>query len=167
MNKQLIIENIKVLIWQVMIKNAIKVQFTNEFQLKKGNKVYFHNKNFKTPGKSKKLDPIKDDLFVIEEVLRKNNAKFQLPPQAQVHRVFHVFFLSKADLSTPVQTTWKQQNNKDREFKVKKIIDQCLGKYLIKWKGYPDSENTWEFIKNFMNCQDKINEYKNNIRSWN
>ena len=93
-----------------MIKNITKVQPTNELQLKKKDKVYLHNKNFKTPRKSKKLDPIKDSPFVIEEILGRNNAKLQLPPQAQVHRVFHVSLLSKADPSTPVQTTWKQQD---------------------------------------------------------
>ena len=38
--------------------------------------MYLHNKNFKTPRKNKKLDPIKNNLFVIEEILRKNNTKF-------------------------------------------------------------------------------------------
>ena len=59
-----------------MIKNIIKVQFTNKLQFKKKNKVYFHNKNFKTLKKNKKLDPVKDNLFVIEEILKKNNIKF-------------------------------------------------------------------------------------------
>ena len=68
-----------------MIKNATKVQPTNEFQFKKKNKMYFHNKNFKTPKKNKKLDPIKDGLFIIEKILKINNIKFQLPLQAQVH----------------------------------------------------------------------------------
>ena len=68
-----------------MIKNATKIQPTNKFQFKKGNKVYFHNKNFKTPGRNKKLDPVKDSLFVIEKILGRNNARFQLPLQVQVH----------------------------------------------------------------------------------
>ena len=65
-----------------MIKNATKVQPTNEFQFKKENKVYFYNKNFKTPKKNKKLNPVKDGPFVIEEILKKNNIKLQLSPQA-------------------------------------------------------------------------------------
>ena len=72
------------------------------FSLKKKNKVYFHNKNFKTLRKNKKLDSIKDSPFVIEEVLGKNNAKFQLLFQVQVHWVFHVFFLFKIDSFIPV-----------------------------------------------------------------
>ena len=75
MNKQLIIENAKILIQQIIIKNTTKVQPTNEFQLKKRNKMYFHNKNFKTLGRSKKLDLIKDNPFVIEEILKRNNTK--------------------------------------------------------------------------------------------
>ena len=167
MNKQPVTENAKALIRQAMIKNATRVQPTNEPQLKKGDKVYLHNRNFRTPGRSKKLDPVKDGPFVIEEVLGRNNARLQLPPQAQIHRVFHVSLLSKADPSTPVQTTWKQQDDEDREFEVEEIIDQRPGKYLVKWKGYPDSENTWEPTKNLTNCQDKINEYKSSIRGRN
>ena len=74
-NKQSITKNTKALIWQIIIKNVIKIQPTNELQFKKINKMYLHNKNFKTPKRNKKLDPIKDDLFVIEEILRRNNVK--------------------------------------------------------------------------------------------
>ena len=125
-----------------MIKNTTKRQPTNEFQLKKRNKMYFYNKNFKTLKKNKKLDPVKDNLFVIEEILKKNNIKLQLPPQAQIHQIFHIFLLSKTNPFTPIQTTWKQQNNENYKFKVKKIIDQNFKKYLVKWKRYPDSKNT-------------------------
>ena len=74
-NKQPITENTKTLIQQTIIKNTTKIQPTNELQLKKKNKVYFHNKNFKTTKKNKKLNPVKDDPFVIEKILRKNNIK--------------------------------------------------------------------------------------------
>ena len=84
-NKQPITKNIRILIQQIIIKNTTKVQPTNELQFKKGNKVYFCNKNFKTPGRNKKLDPIKDNPFVIEEILKKNNTKLQLLLQAQIH----------------------------------------------------------------------------------
>ena len=140
-NKQPTTENTKALIWQIMIKNITKIQPTNKLQLKKGNKVYLHNKNFKTPKKNKKLDPIKDNPFVIEEILKKNNIKFQLPLQAQVHWIFHIFFLSKVDSFILIQTIWKQQDNENCEFEVEKIIDQCSGKYLIKWKNYNNSKN--------------------------
>ena len=37
--------------------------------------MYFYNKNFKIPKRNKKLDPVKDNLFVIEEILKRNNIK--------------------------------------------------------------------------------------------
>ena len=142
-----------------MIKNATKVQPTNEFQFKKRNKVYLHNKNFRTSRRNKKLDSIKDGLFVIEEILRRNNVKFQLPFQAQIHQIFHVFFLSKANSFTLVQTTWKQQDDEDCKFKVEEIIDQHLKKYLIRWKGYNNLKNIWEPTRHFINYKKKIHKY--------
>lgn len=35
-----------------------------------------------------------------------------------------------------------------KKFIVDKILDKKNNKYLIKWKGYPSSQNTWEPVKN-------------------
>jgi hypothetical protein len=32
--------------------------------------------------------------------------------------------------------------------------------YLVSWKGYPATEDTWEPETNLGNCQQKLNEYK-------
>ena len=31
--------------------------------------------------------------------------------------------------------------------------------YLVKWKGYPNYENTWEPLSNLSNASDIIREY--------
>ncbi|KAL1915699.1 uncharacterized protein VTP21DRAFT_6458 [Calcarisporiella thermophila] len=49
------------------------------------------------------------------------------------------------------------------EFEVEKILKHRRSgktiKYLLKWKGYSDSENTWEDEKNLTGAKDLIEEY--------
>ena len=74
-----------------MIKNVTKSIYKNESQFKKGDKIYLYNKNFKIFGRSKKLDPIKDGLFLIKDV-REQNATLKLSPEARVYSKFYNFF---------------------------------------------------------------------------
>ena len=52
---------------------------------------------------------------------------------------------------------------KDKEYTVEKIVDRRIVKgkyeYLIKWEDYPDSENTWEPLKNLGSIKDLVDEY--------
>jgi len=50
------------------------------------------------------------------------------------------------------------------EFAVEKIVSHRVNKkgkleYYIKWKGFPNEENTWEPTKN-LNCEDLIEKYE-------
>jgi hypothetical protein len=56
------------------------------------------------------------------------------------------------------------QSDIDKEYSVEKILDNFCGhngkvRYLIKWKGYDDNENTWEPIENLY-CEDLIEEFE-------
>ena len=81
------------------------------------------------------------------------NYCLELPTQWSIHPVFHI------DLLTPYRETITHGANYQRpppdlvdnaeEYEVKKILDSWLFgrrwrlQYLVKWKGYPDSENMW------------------------
>ncbi|XP_003748184.1 chromobox protein homolog 1 [Galendromus occidentalis] len=55
------------------------------------------------------------------------------------------------------------------EFIVEKILEKKLGKnnkvlYLLKWKGYDDTENTWEPVENLEDCRDFIRDFEDKLK---
>lgn len=56
-----------------------------------------------------------------------------------------------------------ESEGEEEEFTVEKILDKRVRnskvEYLIKWEGYPDTENTWEPQEN-LDCPDIISNYE-------
>src|SRR6266702_1224773 len=98
------------------------------------------------------------------------NYRLKLPMQWSIHDVFHI------DLLTPYHETDLHGSNYSRpapdlidneeEYEVEKILDiRQFGKrrkkqYLIKWKGYPDSDNEWVDHKD-VHAPEAIREFEN------
>jgi hypothetical protein len=97
------------------------------------------------------------------------NYQLELPTQWNIHPVFHI------DLLTPYRETIMHGPNFTRpapelidgeeEYSVEKILDsQRFGRrwrlqYLVKWEGYPDSDNMW-VDKDDVSADDKVWEFK-------
>ena len=91
--------------------------------------------------------------FKIRKVLSPITYQLELPPQWKIHDVFHV------DLLTPYCKTELHRPNfmkpppdlidGEEEYEVEEVLQsrkfrrQRKVQYLVKWKGYPDSENQW------------------------
>jgi len=98
------------------------------------------------------------------------NYRLKLPTQWSIHDVFHI------DLLTPYRETDIHGSNYSRpppdlvdneeEYEVEKILDaRQFGRgrkrqYLIKWKGYPDSDNKWVDHKD-IHAPEAIREFEN------
>jgi transposase InsO family protein len=130
-------------------------------QLKEGDRVYLLTKNLRTRRPSKKLDHVKVGPFLIEACRGPVNYKLRLPDDAKIHPVFHIKYLEPADPETPLQTTFYYETEEEDEFEVEKILAKRGTEYLVKWLGYPDSENTWEPRTNLSNCQEKLKQFEN------
>jgi transposase InsO family protein len=140
-------------------------------QLKEGDKVYLHTKNLRTKRPSKGLDNVKVGPFLISKRNGPVTYTLELPPDAKVHPRFHVSLLEPADPETPLQRTFRYETEEDNVFEVERILERRLGpplknsnidgpeEYLVKWKGYPNSENTWEPKNNLSNCKQLLRQF--------
>ena len=97
--------------------------------------------------------------------------RLTLPPSMKVHPVFHV------DLLTRYRETEAHGPNYERppsdiidgepEWEVEKIIKSCFhGKrrdlqFLVRWKGFPPSEDSW-VLESEMSAPDLITDFYEN-----
>ena len=130
--------------------------------LKRGEKVFLLQQNIKTKWPSQKLDHQKIRPFKIEEKLGPMNYQLKLPESMKhLHPVFHILLLEPTPKNTQTAENIKIKSNK--EYEVEWILkDKCINRqpsYLVKWKGYSTSENTWEPIAHLVGCHDKVKEY--------
>jgi hypothetical protein len=129
-----------------------------------GDMVYLSTKNIKTDRPSHKLDykylgPVK-----IKQQKKKDVYELDLPPTIQCHPVYHISMLeSAADTihvktgNEPRQITGPEVYEAEAIRDMDKINGQTM--YLIKWKNYPESENTWEPPKHLMKAQRLLEKF--------
>ena len=132
---------------------------------KRGEMVYLLRKNFTTTRPSPKLDYKKVGPFKIDEVISDTNYRLSLPSSMRMHPIFHISLLEKAPQNAKQQLDIEVY---EEEYEPERIIDKQVidgeVKYLIKWKGYNDAENTWEPAKHLKNCPRLLRQYHQKIR---
>jgi hypothetical protein len=136
---------------------------------KEGDQVWLEGKNLRINQPTAKLAPRRHGPFKIIQVMSAVNYRLELPTQWSIHPMFHI------DLLTPYKETIMHGPNftqpapelidGEEEYSVERILDsRWFGRrwrlqYLVKWEGYPDSDNMW-VDKDDVFAEDKVREFK-------
>src|SRR5439155_19764400 len=118
-------------------------------EYKVGDKVWLLSSNIHTQRLSKKLDWKRLSPYLILERIGTQAYRLQLPPSLRIHPVFHISLLdryNKSDIPGRIQPTPPPVVVENQlEYEVEEILDSRLMHnrllYLVKWKGYPVSDN--------------------------
>jgi hypothetical protein len=137
---------------------------------KKGEMVWLEGKNLKTLYASKKIAPRREGPFEISEVLGPLTYRLALPTRWRIHPVFHASLLTRYQENETHGRNFTKPPadllDGEEEYEVEAIVaHKRQGRglvYLIKWKGYPTSDNSWEPQKNLKHAQDILSTYKEN-----
>ena len=117
--------------------------------LQEGGIVYLLRKNIRTKRPSNKLDHTKLGPFKIRKKLGLVTFKLILPKGMRIHPVFHKSLLELAPENAPRPGPIKiNPETQEPRYEVEKIVKHKLVNqkphYLVHWKGYQPSEDTWE-----------------------
>ena len=105
--------------------------------------------------------------FEITSIISSVAYRLNLPHTMKIHPTFHISLLKpyiNSDKFLRPQPPPPEIIDNTEEFEVERIIGERKRynhvEYLIKWKGYPDSDNTWEPLENLANTTDALEHFR-------
>jgi hypothetical protein len=132
---------------------------------KVGDQVWLDLRNIRTQRRSKKFD-WKAAKYTVTRIWKDNPSIIELDVPGQLHRTFHVDLIRPAAMDPfPSQRTNDSapaplvvRDKESDEDHIEYIIEEVKDEYVrggqvvivIKWEGYPDSENTVEILEPFL-----------------
>jgi hypothetical protein len=127
-------------------------------RLREGDKVYLLRRNIQTVRPSDKLDHKKFGPFTIKRNIKNTSFELRLPGSMKIHPVFHISLLEPAPRDAPEGPAPEiNPELQITEYEVERILDVAVRnrklRWLVKWKGYGNEDNTWEPKENLTHCQ--------------
>ena len=147
---------------------------------KVGDKVLLNTENITEDNQrqrpSRKLAPRFIGPFTIIACIGRVAYKLELPATLKIHPVFHVSRLKtyKEPISyDPRRETYERPPpilvNNEEQYEVEKILDKRTYRrqvqYLVKWQGYPDSDNTWIPLRDLDHACEAVQDFENQRQS--
>jgi hypothetical protein len=168
-------DNIEIIKQELQIAKESSKHFADkkrrheEFNI--GDKVFLCRQNIKTNRPCNKLDWKQIGPFKIIAKINPVAYRLELPESMKrIHNVFHISLLSKSKMSDLPGRNIEPpppiiMDDSGDYYEVEDILDakRINGKlkYLISWKGYGPSENSWEPKENLLNCEEALSDFKN------
>jgi hypothetical protein len=139
---------------------------------KEGDQVWLDNRNLPLPYASKKLSQRREGPFTITRRTSPTTYELKLPSKWRIHNRFH------ASLLTPAieNDIYGKHNTKpppvlvsgEEEYEIEAILKHRYRRprtgvtveYLVRWKGYGPTEDSWEPKENLGNSNEILEEYK-------
>jgi hypothetical protein len=119
-----------------------------------GQEVWLEAKNLQLPFQTPKLAPKRHGPFCITKQILPVVYQLQLPDAWKIHSVFHASLLMACHETPQHGPNYIKPPPEliegEHEYEVEAIVNHCLYRrkktlqYLLKWKGYPHADNTWE-----------------------
>ena len=138
-------------------------------QYNAGDQVWLEGKNLKLPHQITKLAPKRYGPFKIIKEISPVVYRLLLPPTWTIHNVFHASLLSPYSETPAHGPNFSRPPpdliNREEEYEVESIkAHRYFGRnkrlqFLVRWKGYPESDNTWEPADS-VHAPDLVKEYK-------
>jgi len=145
--------------------------------LSPGQKVLLSSKHIKTIRPSKKLDSRYLGPYEVLEAVGSSAYRLKIPAEKKIHPVFHVSLLEPvSDKKSPYRGEEEFGDdgidlNDPDVYEVERIDGQQLSKdgiwkYKVIWKGYPESEASWEPAENITEAAMKEYRRKSGQLGW-
>jgi hypothetical protein len=145
------------------------VKHRDILKYKEGDLVWLEGKNLRVNQPTAKLVPRRHGPFKVIQVMSAVNYRLELPTQWSIHPIFHINLLMPYWETIMHGPNFTQPTPElidgEEEYSVEKILDSWhFGRrwrlqYLVKWEGYPDSDNMW-VDKDDVFADDKVREFK-------
>jgi Chromo (CHRromatin Organisation MOdifier) domain len=135
----------------------------------KDDQVWLEAKHLQTTHPTTKLRPKRYGPFRVTEAISPVTYRLELLAQWRIHNVFHASLLmpyreTEAHGANYLKPPPEIVNGQE-EWEVEKVLDsRRRGKkkrlqYLLKWKGFLEAENTWEYEED-ISAEELIKEYQ-------